>query len=209
MACRSTSCRLWKASRCATRLSRDGTLPLGETVGILRDVARALAYAHERGVVHRDIKPENVLLSGDAAVVTDFGIAKAVQSARGEVDRRVREADGTLTTAGVSLGTPAYMAPEQVAADPGIDHRADLYSFGCLAYELLTGDTPFAGKPGHAQLAAHLGEVPVPVGERSPGTAARHCPGRDALSRKGSGAATAVGAGVSRRARESPPPRRD
>ena len=154
------------------RLRRDGPPPLTETVGILRDVARALTYAHDRGVVHRDIKPDNVLLSGDAAVVTDFGIAKAVQSARVGTGGASGESaePSTLTTAGVSLGTPPYMAPEQITADPGMDHRADLYAFGCLAYELLTGETPFGGRPAHAQLAAHLGEQPVAVGERNPAT---------------------------------------
>jgi serine/threonine-protein kinase len=154
------------------RLVRDGRPPLAETVNILRDIARALAYAHERGVVHRDIKPENVLLSGDAAVVTDFGIAKAVQTARATTagESGTGSTMPALTTEGISLGTPAYMAPEQVTADPGIDHRADLYAFGCVAYELLTGAAPFAGRPAHAQLGAHLAEVPVPVGERSPGT---------------------------------------
>ena len=153
------------------RLVRDGRPSLGEAVSILRDVARALAYAHEHGFVHRDIKPENVLLSGDAAVVADFGIAKAVQRARlSTTAPSDTAASTTLTADGLSLGTPAYMAPEQIASDPAVDHRADLYSYGCLAYELLTGNAPFAGRPAHAQLAAHLGEVPVPVGELNPDT---------------------------------------
>src|SRR5439155_12896947 len=117
------------------RIDAGSPLLLGEIISILRDVARALAYAHDHGVVHRDIKPENVLLSGDAAVVTDFGIAKAIDQASrlpNEPGRR----DSTLTRAGTSVGTPAYMAPEQISGDPTIDHRADLYSFGCLAYEL-------------------------------------------------------------------------
>ena len=95
-------------------------------------MARALAYAHEQGVVHRDIKPDNVMLSGDAAVVTDFGIAKAVTIAPTERDR-------VGTQAGAGIGTPAYMSPEQAVGDPSTDHRADIYAFGCLAYELFAG----------------------------------------------------------------------
>jgi serine/threonine-protein kinase len=139
-----------------------GPVPLREAVGILRDLARALAYAHGRGIVHRDIKPENVLLSSGTAMVTDFGIAKALSASRtlapDPTDR------GTLTQFGTALGTPAYMAPEQVAADPEVDHRADLYAWGVVAYELLAGRHPFAGKTAPQQLlAAHLAEVPAPL----------------------------------------------
>ena len=142
------------------RLDR-GRVPLGEALAILRDVAAALAYAHARGIVHRDIKPENVLLSAGVAVVTDFGIAKAVGVAR------TRESDvsatETLTQLGTSLGTPAYMAPEQAAGDV-VDHRADLYSWGVVAYELLAGRHPFVGKTTSRQLmAAHLSEAPAPL----------------------------------------------
>lgn len=145
------------------RIERDGALPIGDAVSILRDVARALAYAHARGVIHRDIKPGNVLLSGGTAVVTDFGIAKALGAAR--------EAMGTptLTSEGMSLGTPAYMAPEQASGDPGADHRVDLYAFGCLAYEMLTGRPPFYDGPVHKIIASHFTETPVPVTERRPG----------------------------------------
>ncbi|MDQ4079131.1 MAG: serine/threonine-protein kinase, partial [Gemmatimonadota bacterium] len=139
-----------------------GPLAMSEVIGVLRDVARALAYAHERGVVHRDIKPDNILLSGAAAVVTDFGIAKAISDAR--TGDSLEQAT-TVTQAGTVLGTPAYMAPEQIAADPGIDHRADLYAFGCVAYELLSGDAPFADRAGH-QMMAHITERPVPVVEK-------------------------------------------
>lgn len=149
------------------RLTHEGRLPLAQAIGVLRDVARALAYAHEHGVVHRDIKPDNVLLSGDAAVVTDFGIAKAISAARGDEGSHVPGAT-TYTFAGTALGTPAYMAPEQVAADPGVDHRADLYSFGCLAYELISGESPFGRRTVQQMLAAHLGERPTPLGEKSP-----------------------------------------
>lgn len=142
------------------RLVQEPRLTIPECVGILRDVARALSYAHARGVVHRDIKPENVLLSHGAAVVTDFGIAKAVSASRTIGDR------GTLTQVGTSLGTPAYMAPEQIAGDPNADHRADLYAWGCLAYELFAGAPPFVRDTPQRVLAAHLSETPAPLGER-------------------------------------------
>ena len=144
------------------RLSQPPRLTVAECTGILRDVARALSYAHARGVVHRDIKPDNVLLSHGAAVVTDFGIAKAVSASR-----TVGGGD-TLTQAGTSLGTPAYMSPEQVAGDPGVDHRADLYAWGCMAYELLAGEPPFVRESAARVLAAHLADAPVPLAERRP-----------------------------------------
>jgi eukaryotic-like serine/threonine-protein kinase len=154
------------------RLARSGALPVRDTVSILKDVARALAYAHERGVVHRDIKPHNVLLAAGAATVTDFGVAKALSSAR----RSGGEQGLTLTDAGTSLGTPLYMAPEQAAADPDIDHRADIYALGVTAYEMLSGQPPFAGLAPRALLAARMTEdpprletlradVPVPLAE--------------------------------------------
>lgn len=135
--------------------SGDPILPR-EAVAILRDVARAMAYAHAEGVVHRDIKPDNVLISGGAAMVSDFGIAKALSSSRSS-----GEHDPVLTRAGNSLGTPAYMAPEQVAADPAADHRVDIYAFGVMAYELLSGKTPFAHVAPHTLLTAHLVETPA------------------------------------------------
>ena len=143
------------------RLGR-GAVPIAEAIAILRDVARALAYAHERGVVHRDIKPDNILLSGGTAVVTDFGIAKAIADA-------AQQAPGaTLTQLGTAVGTPAYMAPEQAAGDPATDHRADLYAFGCTAYELLAGHAPFHGMSPHKLMVAHISEVPTPIGQRRP-----------------------------------------
>jgi TolB-like protein/tetratricopeptide (TPR) repeat protein len=146
-----------------SRIASGGPLSTPECVRILRDVARALSYAHEQGVVHRDIKPENVLLSGDAAVVTDFGIAKAVSAAK------TLGSTGTLTSAGIGLGTPAYMAPEQAFGDPATDRRADIYSFGCLAYELLTGKPPFADRPSHQLVIAHAMETPPPLESRNSG----------------------------------------
>jgi tetratricopeptide (TPR) repeat protein/tRNA A-37 threonylcarbamoyl transferase component Bud32 len=136
------------------KLAKEHELPINEAVRILRDAVDALAHAHEKGVVHRDIKPDNVLLSGRHALVTDFGVAKAVSEATGR---------DKLTTAGVSLGTPTYMAPEQAAADPHIDQRADIYAIGVVAYELLTGRPPFTGNTPQQVLSAHVTETPDPV----------------------------------------------
>ena len=146
-----------KGESLRVRISHGEPLTIAASTGILRDVARALAYAHAEGVVHRDIKPENILLSGGAAVVTDFGIAKAMSVSR----THEGSSSGTLTQAGMSLGTPAYMAPEQALGDPTTDHRADLYAWGVIAYELLAGAHPFAGRATtHALIAAHVSEVP-------------------------------------------------
>ena len=141
------------------RLARGDAVPLPQAVSILRDVARALEYAHGEQVVHRDIKPENILLSGSTAVVTDFGIAKALATSRTQDGVG---ASGTLTSVGSSIGTPAYMAPEQVAGDPPADHRADLYAWGVVAWELLAGRHPFASATSaQALMAAHLAQ-PAP-----------------------------------------------
>ncbi len=141
------------------RLSRQGELPVGEAVAVLRDIARALEYAHAHDVVHRDIKPENVLLSGNSACVADFGIAKAVNAARTSVEPGGAN-DASLTGTGLSIGTPAYMAPEQAAGLGDVDHRADLYSFGCIAYELLSGRPPFSNRSVQAMMMAHMTEKP-------------------------------------------------
>ena len=138
----------------------EGPMGIGEIVGILRDVARALAYAHAHGVVHRDIKPDNVLLSSGSATVTDFGIAKAINAARSTEGGGFRT---ELTVAGTSIGTPTYMAPEQAAGDPSTDHRADLYSFGAMAYEMLAGRPPFHGLTPSKLLASHMGERPKDI----------------------------------------------
>ncbi|MBC7563131.1 MAG: protein kinase [Gemmatimonadaceae bacterium] len=142
-----------------TRLATLPALTLAECVGVLRDVARALSYAHARGVVHRDIKPDNVLLSHGTAVVTDFGIAKALSASR------THGGGATLTQAGVAIGTPTYMAPEQIAGDADVDARADLYAWGCMAYELLTGTPPFVRDSAQRVLTAHLTETPRLVSE--------------------------------------------
>ena len=136
------------------RLDREHELPVGDAVKLLIEIVDALAHAHEHGVVHRDIKPDNVMLSGRHALVTDFGVARAVSEARG----------GTITTLGIALGTPAYMSPEQATADPTVDHRTDIYAVGVLAYELLAGRLPFSGS--HQQvLAAQVMAIPDPVAE--------------------------------------------
>ena len=135
------------------RLGR-GPLDVSDSVAILRDVARALDYAHAAGVVHRDIKPENILLPRGSASVADFGIAKALSLSKTE------ESNATLTQIGLSIGTPMYMAPEQAAGDPAVDHRADIYAFGCVAYELLGGQPPFAAATPQRMIAAHMNETP-------------------------------------------------
>jgi serine/threonine protein kinase len=146
-----------------SRVAREGELPIAETLRILRDVVSALGYAHARGIVHRDVKPDNVLLSGGVAVVTDFGVAKAVTASS--------EAGGggtSMTSLGVALGTPTYMSPEQASASPQTDHRADIYALGVMTYEMLTGMPPFTGRSPQAVLAAHVIEDPQPVDRRRP-----------------------------------------
>jgi DNA-binding SARP family transcriptional activator len=133
------------------RLLREGQLPLEVALRFAKEVADALAYAHRSGIVHRDIKPENILLEGDHALVTDFGIAHGVSVASGE----------RLSQSGVVLGTPHYMSPEQAASDPSLDGRSDIYSLGCVVYELLAGEPPFTGRTPQAILARHVA-APVP-----------------------------------------------
>jgi serine/threonine-protein kinase len=133
------------------RLEREGPLPLDDAVRFTREVADALAHAHARGIVHRDIKPENILLTGGHAVVTDFGIARALQQAGGS----------TMTAPGVALGTPAYMSPEQAGRSGTVDARSDVYSLGCVLYEMLAGHPPFQGATAQELLARHATD-PVP-----------------------------------------------
>ncbi|AHG93845.1 protein kinase (plasmid) [Gemmatirosa kalamazoonensis] len=155
-----------------------GPVSVREAVSVARDVARALSFAHGRGVVHRDIKPGNILLSAGAAVVTDFGVAKALQASAARPssgERRARPlperpsgagGGATLTAIGTSLGTPAYMAPEQAAADPNVDFRADLYALGVVMYEMLVGSPPFHGRTPQALLTAQMSETPPPIAAR-------------------------------------------
>lgn len=146
------------------RLEQDGSLPIADAARLLREIADALAFAHKHGVVHRDIKPDNVMLAGRHAVVMDFGIAKALASSqRPEHREDARDPSIRVTTVGMALGTPTYMAPEQAAADPHVDHRADIYAFGVTAYEMLVGRTPFIGNTPQEVLAAHVTREPEPI----------------------------------------------
>jgi len=139
------------------RLQQAKRLPVEDATQIAQEVADALDYAHRHGVVHRDIKPENILLQDGHAVVADFGIGKAVSAAAQGV--------AALTRTGVTVGTPAYMSPEQAAGDEAIDGRSDLYSLGCVLYEMLAGEPPFTGPTAQAVIAAHLTATPRPLAE--------------------------------------------
>jgi serine/threonine protein kinase len=141
----------------AKRVHDHGSLSVDETRRILRDVADALAYAHERGVIHRDIKPDNILIDAQSGrpMVTDFGIARAIT-----------EGDSRLTATGIAIGTPTYMSPEQAAGERTIDGRSDLYSLGILGYQMLTGEPPFIANSTPAILVKHISERPIPVEQR-------------------------------------------
>ena len=131
------------------RLRRERQLPVDEALGIAREVADALAHAHEHELIHRDIKPENILLEGGHALVADFGIARAVGSA----------ATTQVTTAtGLAIGTPAYMSPEQALGDAAVDARSDVYALGCVLYEMLVGEPPYTGPTPQAIVARQLAE---------------------------------------------------
>jgi serine/threonine-protein kinase len=131
------------------RLDREQQLSVADAVAITCEVADALSHAHSLGVVHRDIKPENILFEAGHAVVADFGIARAVTDAAGE----------RLTETGLSIGTPAYMSPEQAAGARGVNHRTDIYALGCVAYEMLAGSPPFTGGTPQAVLARHMADT--------------------------------------------------
>ena len=135
------------------RLKRENQLAIGDALEIAREAALGLYYAHSHGVVHRDIKPENIMLSGGSAVVTDFGIARAIS--KGD--------DRKLTETGISIGTPAYMSPEHAAGEQNLDGRSDLYSLGCVLYEMLAGQAPFTGPTIESIVHQHLTTDPHPV----------------------------------------------
>jgi serine/threonine-protein kinase len=132
-----------------TLLNRGGALPLGRVLGIARDLAGAIDYAHSRGILHRDIKPGNVLLDEDRALVCDFGVARAIEVAGGE----------SISSSGLIVGTPAYMSPEQ-ATSGTLDRRSDIYALGCVLYEMLAGEPPFSGASSQAIIARHLSDQP-------------------------------------------------
>jgi eukaryotic-like serine/threonine-protein kinase len=143
------------------RLTREGRLPVADAVRILHEIADALAYAHAEGVIHRDIKPENILLPGSHAVLTDFGVARALAESR---------SGGRITDTGLALGTPGYMSPEQAAGERNVDARADVYALAVVGYEMLAGQPPFAGPTAQALIAAHLTATPKPVNDLQPET---------------------------------------
>jgi serine/threonine-protein kinase len=153
-----------EGSSLRVRLAREGELPLDEALRLLREIAEALAHAHAHGVVHRDVKPENVLFTAGHAQLADFGIAKAL----GDLDA-VEEA--SLTRPGLAIGSPAYMAPEAAAGDAAADHRADIYGFGVLAYEVLAGSHPFAGSSPAQMMRAHVAVEAAPLQRVRPGVA--------------------------------------
>jgi serine/threonine-protein kinase len=148
-----------KGESLKSALEKDGAMSVTEVLRILYDVVDAIGYAHENGVVHRDIKPANILRSGAHSLVTDFGVAKALNAAM---------PSGGMTSTGMAIGTPAYMAPEQLAGEPTADHRIDIYAVGLLAYELLVGKSPFAAESPRAVLAAVLSRDPQPLHEARP-----------------------------------------
>jgi len=141
------------------RLTREGRLPVADAVRILHEIADALAYAHAEGVIHRDIKPENILLPGSHAVLTDFGVARALAESR---------SGGRITDTGLALGTPGYMSPEQAAGERNVDARADVYALAVVGYEMLAGQPPFAGPTAQAVIAAHLTATPKPITDVRP-----------------------------------------
>ena len=147
------------------RMDRERPMAFTDIATILEEVAGALAYAHAEGIVHRDIKPENVMFFHGQAVVLDFGIGKALISASTtETEAEIMR----ITQVGMSLGTPTYVAPEQAAGDPALDHRADLYALGVVAYEMITGHPPFASRSPQAVIEAHALQIPDPIATKRP-----------------------------------------
>ncbi|MGH7623384.1 MAG: serine/threonine-protein kinase, partial [Gemmatimonadaceae bacterium] len=144
----------------ARRMYEDGQLPIDSVRRVMREVAEALAYAHSRGVIHRDIKPDNILMDKESgrAMVTDFGIARAIEGG----------GDSRLTATGVAIGTPAYMSPEQAAGDREIDGRTDLYALGVVAYQMLAGRLPFQAGSTASMLMKHITERPAPLAQLRP-----------------------------------------
>jgi serine/threonine-protein kinase len=157
--------RLWyvmpyiRGESLRARLEREGMLPVPDVLRITREVAGALDYAHRQGVVHRDVKPENILLAEGQALLADFGIARATVGAAD---------DQTRTATGLILGTPAYMSPEQMGAQVDVDGRSDVYSLGCVLYEMLAGSRPFAGRTPFAVIASRLSGPPFPIDQLRP-----------------------------------------
>jgi serine/threonine-protein kinase len=145
------------------RLTREPRFPVGEAVSIAREVADALAYAHAQGVVHRDIKPENILISGGHALVADFGIARAIESCN------VCGPSAGITAVGLPIGTPAYMSPEQAEGRPDVDGRSDIYSLGCVLFEMLAGRPPFMGRNARTVMTQHVTTPPPALLELRPG----------------------------------------
>ena len=186
------------------RLNRERPLPVDDAVRIGRDVAAALDYAHRHGVVHRDIKPENVMLHEGEAIVTDFGIAKAVSEAGGE----------SLTQIGMAVGTPAYMSPEQASGEREPDGRSDIYSLGCVMYEMLSGSAPFTGATVQALIMKRFTDpVPSVRAARSIITAeldlvaVGHRHGEDRALHRRNDRVAAAGAGAAQLRSLLPPPR--
>jgi serine/threonine-protein kinase len=152
------------------RLGRERPMMLENVAQVLVEVAGALDYAHKAGLVHRDIKPENVMFFHDTAVVLDFGIARAVTVAS---DDNIKSSGARITQSGMSLGTPLYVSPEQARGDPDLDHRADIYSLGVVAYEMVTGHPPFSGRSPQVVFAAHADQPPEPIASKREGVPPR------------------------------------